>query len=185
MFSPRVMLCYAKSTLIPRGIRVPLWLFLFCTLCGAWLGDIDLELVLSQGIVVEHADCLVGVFLCGHGHESEALRLAGALIHGDFDRRDGSSGCEQGVDFILCGRLVQISYVNSYIHFVLLSTREGIVRHCRNKNDREPYKRVGGQGVRQRSCYFLLIQCSTLSAHRRMSIWRECPSLSDGCVPLG
>jgi len=137
--------------------------FSCCTLCGAGLGDIDLELVFSQSIVVEHADCLVSVFLRGHGYESEALRLAGALVHGDFDRRDGSCGCEQGIDFILCGRLVQISYVNSYFHFVLLSTRKGIVRHCRNKNGRRPYKRVGGQGVRQRSYYSYVFSVAQLS----------------------
>jgi len=96
-------------------------------LCGARLGDIDLELVLSQGIVVEHADRLVGVFLCGHGHESEALRLARALVHGDFDRRDGSGGCEQGVELILCGGLVQVAYVNAnVIHCVLLSAQKGM-----------------------------------------------------------
>ena len=72
-----------------------------CALCGAWLGDVDLELILSQSIIVEHADRFVGVFLCGHGHEREALRLASALVHGDFHRRDGSSGGEQGIDFIL------------------------------------------------------------------------------------
>lgn len=91
---------------------------LYCVLCNTRLGNIDLELVLSQGIVIEHADRLIGIFLCGHGYESEALRLAGALVHGDFHRRDGSGCCEQGIDFVLRGGLVQISYVNSYIHCI-------------------------------------------------------------------
>jgi len=90
----------------------------YIALADARLGDIDLEFVLCQRIIVEHVDRLVGIRLGGHGHESEALRLAGALIHGDFHRRDGSSGCKQGVDLILRGGLVQVSYVNSYIHCI-------------------------------------------------------------------
>ena len=85
-------------------------------LADARLGNIDLELVLCQGVIVEHADGFVGFCLGGHGHEREALRLAGALVHGDFHRRDGSGGGEQGVDLILCGGFIQVSYINSYIH---------------------------------------------------------------------
>jgi len=90
----------------------------YIKLADARLGDIDLELVFRQGVIIEHADRLVGFFLGGHGYEREALRLAGALVHGDFHRRDGSRGGEQGVDFSLRGGLVQISYVNSYIHCI-------------------------------------------------------------------
>ena len=42
-------------------------------LCSAWFGDVDLEFVLSQVIVMEHADGLIGIFLGGHGHEGKAL----------------------------------------------------------------------------------------------------------------
>lgn len=67
---------------------------------------------------MEHADRLVGIFLRGHGNESEALRCAGTFIHDEIHRCDGSSGGEQGVDLVLRGGLVQISYINSYFHCV-------------------------------------------------------------------
>jgi len=86
-------------------------------LSDARLGHVDLELVVSQGIVVEHGDGHVGLRLRGHGDESEAPRFARALVRGDIHRGDRSGGCEQGVDFVLRGGLVQIPYVNSYIHW--------------------------------------------------------------------
>ena len=39
---------------------------------SARLRNIDLELVVSHGIVVEHTDRLIGLFLRGHGHKGEA-----------------------------------------------------------------------------------------------------------------
>lgn len=84
----RAALCYKFSVL---------------RLSNAWLGNVDLELVLGQGIVIEHDDCLIGICLFGHGHKSEALRHASALIRGDIHRGDGSGLREQGLDFILCG----------------------------------------------------------------------------------
>jgi len=83
----------------------------------AGLGDVDLELAFRQHIVIEHADCLVGFRLGGHRHERKAPRRAGTFVCGDFHRRDGSGGGEQGADFSLRGGLVQVSYVNSNIHF--------------------------------------------------------------------
>ncbi len=121
---------------------------MFIVLCAfdAWFGHIDLELVVSHGIVVEHADRLIGLSLGGHGYKGEALRHAGALIYGDIHRGDGSGLCEQGLDFILRGRLVQVSYINSNIHFVAAFYPKGhISGRSGNKNDREPYKWVGGQ----------------------------------------
>ncbi len=106
----------------------------------ARLGNIDLERVVGQGIGIEHADRLICISLCGHGHKGEALRHAGALVFDEIHRRDCSSLCEQGLDFILCGRLGQVSYVDSNIHFV--TTFSGTAG---NKNDRSPNKRVGGQ----------------------------------------
>src|ERR1044072_8213017 len=50
--------------------------FFWLNVSGARLGNIDLELVVSQGIVVEHADRLIGIRLRGHGYKSEALRQA-------------------------------------------------------------------------------------------------------------
>ena len=47
--------------------------------------------------------------------------------------------CEQGVDFILCGRLVQVSYVNSNIHFITAFYPKGHMSgSAGNKNDRNP-----------------------------------------------
>ena len=85
---------------------------------GARLGNIDLELVVSHGIVIEHADCLIGIRLRWHSYKSEAFRHASRLIFDEINRGDGSGLCEQSIDFILRGRLVQVSYVNSNIHFV-------------------------------------------------------------------
>src|SRR6266545_6216338 len=93
-------------------------MFCYQALSDAWLGDIDLELVVSQGIVVEHADRLIGIHLRGHGCKREALRHASRLVFDEIHRRDGTSLREQGIDFILCGRLAQVSYINSNIHFV-------------------------------------------------------------------
>ena len=84
----------------------------------ARLGNIDLELVVSQIIIVEHADRLIGISLCGHGYKGEALRHASALILGDFHRGDDSGFGEQGLDFILRGAFIQVPYVNSYIHCI-------------------------------------------------------------------
>jgi len=99
----------------------------------ARLGHIDLELVLSHGIVVEHADGLIRIGLRGHGHKGEALRRAAALIGGEIHRCDGSGLREQGLDFIRCGRLIQVSYVNSGFHSITaFSGTAG------NKNDRNP-----------------------------------------------
>ena len=87
----------------------------------ARLGHIDLELVVSHGIVIEHTDRLIGISLRGHGYKGKAFRRAGALFGGNIHRGDGSSLREQGLDFILCGRLVQVSYINSSFHIFLLS----------------------------------------------------------------
>jgi len=106
----------------------------------ARFGNIDFERVVGQGIGIEHADRLICISLRGHGHKGEALRHASALVLDELHRRDGSSLREQGIDFILCGRLGQVSYVNSNIHFITsFSGTAG------NKNDRSPYKWVGGQ----------------------------------------
>jgi hypothetical protein len=94
--------------------------FVLC-LCSARLGNIDLELVVSHGIVVEHTDRLIGIRLDGHGHKSETLRQASPLVFDELHRRDGASLRKQGIDFILRGRLVQISYINSSVHIFLLS----------------------------------------------------------------
>ena len=116
-------------------------IFVLCVF-DARLGDINFERVIGQGIGVEHADRLICLSLCGHGHKREALRQAGSLVFDEFHRSDHSGCCEQGIDFVLCGRLSQVSYVNSYIHFITaFSGTAG------NKNDRDPYKRVGGQGT--------------------------------------
>jgi hypothetical protein len=69
----------------------------------ARLGDIDLELVVSQVILVEHADRLISIFLRGHGYEGKAFRLARTLIRSDIYRGHGSGLCKQCLDFILCG----------------------------------------------------------------------------------
>ncbi len=116
---------------------------MFTVLCAfdAWFGNIDLELVVSHGIVVEHADGLVGLSLGGHGHKCKALRHTGALFRGNFHRSDGSGLCEQGLDFILCGRLVQVSYINSNIHFVTAFYPKGhLSGGAGNKNDRNPIR---------------------------------------------
>jgi hypothetical protein len=91
----------------------------------ARLGDVDLELVVTHGVVVEHADGLIGFFLGGHGHKGKALRHASALLRGDIHRSDVSRLGEQGLDFILCRGLVQVSYIYASFHLLLLSTLKG------------------------------------------------------------
>jgi len=119
---------------------------------GARLGNIDLELVVSQVIVVEHTDRLIGIRLRGHGHKSEAFRQAGALVFDELHRRDGSGLRKQGVDFILCGRLVQVSYINSSIHIIpAFSGTAG------NKNDRNP---ISGSAAKGTTEIQLFITCS-------------------------
>jgi hypothetical protein len=50
--------------------------------------------------------------------------------------------CEQSLDFILRGGLVQVSYINSSIHFMTaFSGRAG------NKNDRNPIKGSAAKGT--------------------------------------
>jgi len=95
-----------------------LW-FRVCVLPAfdARLGNIDFEFVIGQGIGVEHADRLLCLSLLGHGHKGEAFRLASTLVLDQIDRSNGTGLCEQGIDFILGGRLVQVSYINSGIQF--------------------------------------------------------------------
>lgn len=108
----------------------------------ARFGNIDLERVVGQGIGIEHADRLICISLYGHGHKGEALRHAGALVFDEIHRRDHSSLREQGLDFILCGRLGQVSYVNSNVHFVTaFSGTAG------NKNDRSPIRGSAAKGT--------------------------------------
>ena len=108
----------------------------------ARLGNIDLELVVSHGIVIEHADRLIGIFLCRHGHKGKALRQARALIGGNIHRGDGSGLCEQRLDFLLCGRLVQVSYINS--SFYIIPAFSGCAG---NKNDRNPINGSAAKGT--------------------------------------
>ncbi len=69
----------------------------------AWFGYIDLELVIGQGIGIEHADRLLCLGLLGHGHKGEAFRHAGALVFDQVHRSDRSGLRKQGIDFILRG----------------------------------------------------------------------------------
>ena len=82
------------------------------------LGDIYLECKIRKGVGVEHVDRLVCFCLVGHGHKSETLRNTAALFLDEFHGSDGPRLGEQGVDFVLRGQLVQISYINSNIHFI-------------------------------------------------------------------
>jgi len=124
------------------------------------LGDIDLEFVAGQIIVIEHADRLVCFGLIGHGDKSETLREAAAFVHDEIDGSDGSRGGEQGIDFCLRGGLGQVSYIDSNIHFdTAFSGSAGI------KKMTATYKRVGGR--RTTEIQLLLIQCSTHIAGRR------------------
>lgn len=84
----------------------------------ARFGYVDLEFIIGQGIGVEHADRLFRLGLLGHGHKSKAFRHAGALIPDQVHRSDRSGLREQGIDFFLGGRLVQVSYVNSSIQCI-------------------------------------------------------------------
>jgi len=128
---------------------------------NARLGDVNFKLVIGQGIVMEHADGLVSCGLIGHGYKGEALRYSCALLFDEFDRGDGARLREQGVDFILRGRLGQVSYVNSNIHFIT-----AFFRHGRKQNDRNPI--IGSAvKVRQRSSYLVPIQSTTVPACRR------------------
>ena len=78
-------------------------IFLVLRLSDARFGNIDLEPVLSQGIVIEHADRLICISLCGHRHKGEAFRHAGTLVFDEVHRSNGSGLREQGIDFILRG----------------------------------------------------------------------------------
>ena len=64
--------------------------FLVLDAFDARLGHIDLELIVSHGIVVEHTDRLIGISLRGHGYKGKAFRRAGALFGGDVHRGDCS-----------------------------------------------------------------------------------------------
>ena len=108
----------------------------------AWFGNIDFERVIGQGISIEHADRLICIGLCGHGHKSEAFRHASPLVLDEIHRRDRSGLCEQGIDFSLCGRLGQVSYVNSNIHFI--TSFSGMAG---NKNDRNPISGSAAKGT--------------------------------------
>jgi len=69
-------------------------MFLMLHLSDARFGNIDFERVIGQGIGIEHADRLICISLCGHGHKSEAFRHASALVFDELYRRDRSSLCE-------------------------------------------------------------------------------------------
>ena len=128
-----------ENTPVPGGTRVQ---ECKCFLCYARFGNIDFQCVIGQGIGIEHADRLICIYLRGHGHKSEAFRHASALVFDEFHRRDRSGLCEQGIDFILRGRLGQVSYVNSNIHFITaFSGRAG------NKNDRNPISGSAAKGT--------------------------------------
>lgn len=130
----------------------------------ARLGDIDLEVVSAQGVGVEHADRLVRLGLVGHGDKREALRETGALVHDEFDRRDGPCGCEERHDLVLFGGLVEVAYVNANIHLMTaFSSTAGM------KMTAAPVKRVGGQGTTDGS-NLLHFQCNTHSVRRRGSL---------------
>ena len=116
--------------------------FLVLRLSDARFGDIDLERVICQGIGIEHADRLICIGLCGHGHKSEAFRHAGPLVFDELHRRDRSGLGEQGIDFSLCGRLGQVSYVNSNFHFI--TSFSGMAG---NKNDRNPISGSAAKGT--------------------------------------
>ena len=117
-------------------------MFLMLRLSDAWFGNIDFESVIGQGIGIEHVDRLICVGLCGHGHKGKAFRRASSLVFDELHRRDRSGLCEQGIDFILRGRLGQVSYVNSNIHFIAaFSGRAG------NKNDRNPISGSAAKGT--------------------------------------
>lgn len=64
---------FSKSTLIPDGTRAQRCVVFVPQLYRSLLGYIDLEFILSQCIVIEHADRLISICLRGHGHESETL----------------------------------------------------------------------------------------------------------------
>ena len=131
---------------------------------SAGLGNVDFELVLGQHIVIEHADGLVGFFLCRHGHEGEALRLAAALLRGDFHRRDGAGGCEQGVDLILCGGFVQVTYVNSYIHCIASFCPKGHVPGIAGiKMTASPIKGSAAKGCDRDPVIYYLFSVTQLS----------------------
>jgi len=117
-------------------------MFFVLRVFNAWFGNIDFELILSYRVIIEHANRLIGIRLLGHRHKGEAPRKAGALVLGNFHRSDGSGLCEQSLDFILRGGLVQVSYINSSIHFMTaFSGRAG------NKNDRNPIKGSAAKGT--------------------------------------
>ena len=114
----------------------------------ARFGDIDLELVVGQVIVIEHADRLIGLCLRRHGHKGEALRHTGSLIRGDIHRGDGSGLCEQSFDFFLCRGLVEVSYINSGFHFIAAFYPKGhISGMAGNKNDRNPISGSAAKGT--------------------------------------
>ena len=116
--------------------------FLVLDAFDARLGHIDLELIVSHGIVVEHTDRLIRLRLRGHGDKSEALRQARPLVFDKIHRRDGARLRKQGIDFILCGRLVQVSYINSSVHIIpAFSGTAG------NKNDRDPISGSAAKGT--------------------------------------
>ncbi len=84
----------------------------------AGFGDVYLERAVSQGISIEHADRLVCFGLIGHGDKSEALGETRGFVHDEIDGVHGPGLCEEGGEFFLSGGLVQVTCVNSNIHFV-------------------------------------------------------------------
>jgi len=129
-----------KKVPVPGGTRTELGCIFILRAFDAWLGNIDLDLIIGQGIGIKHADRFFRLGLLGHGHKSEALRHAGALVFDQVHRSDRPGLREQGIDFFLGGRLVQVSYVNSGIQFITsFSGSAG------NKIDRNP---ISGSAVK-------------------------------------
>ena len=67
----------------------------------SWFGKIHFQLVIIQGIGIEHADCLVGFALRAHGYEGKTLGLAYFAVHDDIDRSDIPRLCKERVQFLL------------------------------------------------------------------------------------
>ena len=66
-----------------------------------WLCKIHFQLMIIQGIGIEHADCLVGFALRAHGYEGKTLGLASFAVHDDINRSDFPRLCKERVQFLL------------------------------------------------------------------------------------
>jgi len=82
----------------------------------SWSGKVYLELMIVQGIGIEHANSLVGFALGTHRDEAKSLGFASSAIHDNIHRSDISGLCEQSIQLLLSCILGQIPYIDLDFH---------------------------------------------------------------------